>query len=194
EAPAVVTTLLIDRVDAEAAPGTLGRVHGDVGATRQRIGIVSVLREHGDPDAHVDSDRLVIDREGLADSLHDLFRDQHRPRDVGRAPGHYSKLVPTVAGDGARLAQHAPHPLGNLLQQTVTGLVAEAVVHALEAVEVHQQQRARFHLALAGADRFFQALAEEGPVGQARQGIVERLELECLGFRFAFGDIAQAAY
>ena len=72
--------------------------------------------------------------------------------------------------------------------------MTQRVIHAFEPVEVHQQQRARFHLALAGADRFFQALAEEGPVGQARQGIVERLELECLGFRFAFGDIAQAAY
>ena len=193
QAPAVVTALLVDRIDAEATSGTLGRVHGDVSATRQRIGVVGMLREDGDPNTHVDRDRLVVDRDRLADGLHDFFRDQHRPRDIRRAPGHHGKLVSTVAGNGIRLAQHAPHSVAHLSQETVTHLVAEAVIHALESVEVHEEERARFHLALAGTNRFFQAFAEKRAVGEPRQRIVKRLILERLGFGFAFGDVAQAA-
>ena len=131
-----------------------------------------MLREDGDPDAHADGDRLLVDGERLVDGLQDLFRDQHRPRNIGRAPGHNRKLVATVTGNGVGFTQNAPHALADLLQKPVTRFVAETVVDALEPIEVHEQHRTRFHLSLAGADRLFQPLAEKGAVGKPGQRIV----------------------
>src|ERR1700732_1592114 len=58
QACAILTALLVDRIDAEATTGALGRVHRDIRSANQRVGIVGMLREDGDADAHVHDDGL----------------------------------------------------------------------------------------------------------------------------------------
>ena len=152
-----------------------------------------MLGEGRDPDAQVDRDGLLVDDERLIHGIKDLFRDQHRAGHIGRAPGHDGKLVAAIAGYRVRLAQHATHALAHLLQQPVTGLVAEAVVYTLEPVQVHQEDRTRFHLALAGTDGFLEPLLKERSVGQPGQRIVERLVLQRFGLRLPLRHVAKAS-
>ena len=53
--------------------------------------------------------------------------------------------------------------------------MAERVVDLLEAVEVHQQHGELRAVALGGADRALDAMAEVGAVRQAGEVVVERL-------------------
>ena len=152
-----------------------------------------MLGEDRDADAQVDVDRLLVDAEGLVDRLQDLLGDQRGPRYIGRAPGQHREFVAAVAGDGIGFPQHGPHALAHLLEQAIARLVAEAVVDALEAIEVHQQYGAGLHLALARPDGLFQPLAKEGSVWQPCQRIVQRTILERLGLGLALGYVAQAA-
>ena len=71
--------------------------------------------------------------------------------------------------------------------------MAEAVVHTLEPVQVHQQDRTRFHLALARPDRLLQPLLKERSVGQPGQRIVQRLVLQRFGLRLALRYVAKAS-
>ena len=49
------------------------------------------------------------------------------------------ELVAAEAGDGVRGAQALLHALGHLRQEPVAGGVSEAVIDALEVVEIHEQ-------------------------------------------------------
>src|SRR5207237_4845166 len=113
-AAVVVTALLVDRVDTEAAARTLGGVHRDIRPAHQGIGVVGVLRKDRDADADVDVDRLVVDGEWGIDGLQELFRDHDGSRHIRRAPGDYRKLVAAIAGDRVGLAKHAAPPLSDL--------------------------------------------------------------------------------
>src|ERR1700737_2068388 len=53
QACAILTALLVDRIDAESTAGPLCRVHRDICPANQRIGIVGMWREEGDPAPHV---------------------------------------------------------------------------------------------------------------------------------------------
>jgi hypothetical protein len=71
-------------------------------------------------------------------------------------------------------------------------VVVEPVVDLLEAVEVEQQDRQR----LVGPDRLAdllaEAVAEQHPVGQVGQVVVQRAVLEGVVVRLALGVVAQA--
>ena len=77
------------------------------------------------------------------------------------------------------------------LQQRVAGAVADAVVDALELVEID----AHHGESLAGggrfAARFLQQLQQVLPVRQLRQRIEERQLANAIGGAMAFGDVAQ---
>src|SRR2546426_12501728 len=53
--------------------------------------------------------------------------------------------------------------------------MAERVIDLLEAVEVDQEDRAEYSLALRLAQRLLYAVIEQDAIGQVRQGIVEGL-------------------
>src|SRR5881275_2894910 len=108
-----------------------------------------------DADAAVDVDRLVVDGEGCVHRLEELFRDHDGARHIRRAPGDHRKLVAAVSGDRVGLAKHASHPLSDLLQHPIAGLVAEAVVDAFETVKVEEKHSDGFQLPLARPDRLF---------------------------------------
>ena len=81
-------------------------------------------------------------------------------------------------------------PLRDGEQHGVARSVAEAVIDQLEFVQVHEQDRERGPLASRPGHGMPDALHEQRPVGQIRDGIVERLVRELLLERFAFAHIA----
>src|SRR5690606_21330931 len=72
-------------------------------------------------------------------------------------------------------------------QQLVTGLVAEAVVDALEVVDIHQQQALRL-LGIA-REALFQAADERGTVAQVGQIVGIGQALDALLRQLGFGDV-----
>ena len=67
--------------------------------------------------------------------------------------------------------------------------MAEAVVHGLEPVEIEEQHRGRPTAALGAAQRVGHPVDEQGPVGDARQRIMERLAGEFGLQVLTFGDV-----
>src|SRR5256885_181788 len=131
--------------------------------------------------------------EGCDHRLEELFRDHDGGRPIGRAQGDHRKLGAAVSGDRVGLAKHASHPLSDLLQHPIAGLVAEAVVDAFETVKVEEKHSDGFQLPLTRPDRLFEPLPQECPIGHPGQRIVERPVLQRLGLGLAVGDVPQAA-
>ena len=97
--------------------------------------------------------------DGVALALHVLDQDR--------------ELVAAQARDEVGRAQHRLQPARQVHQQLVAGLVAEAVVDQLEAVEVEEHHReALLRMALHARDRAHQLLVEVGAVRQLREAVV----------------------
>ena len=74
-----------------------------------------------------------------------------------------------------RTVGHGPHRAGREApEHLVTAGVAVAIVHFLEAIEIHQQERGQRLLRARGLQCFFQPLEEQHPVRQIRQNVVLR--------------------
>jgi hypothetical protein len=58
--------------------------------------------------------------------------------------------------------------------------VTEAIIHGLEVVEIQEQDRDHGSRSGAARQRVLDAVAEEGPVGQTREPVVERLVADLL--------------
>ena len=84
------------------------------------------------------------------------------------------ELVAAVAGDRVAWSEHPLHTLGDLDQDRVTRLVAEAVVDPFEAIEVEKQERDRRGSPPRSADGHIEAIEKQGAVRQAGERIVER--------------------
>ena len=100
------------------------------------------------------------------------------------------ELVPAKAGHGVRCAHPLVQPRGHLAQQLVAGGVPERVVHGLEVVEVHEQDGDPAPVAAGPRHGVAHAVLEQGPVGQRREGIVERLVAQLVLEDRAFTDVA----
>ena len=87
-------------------------------------------------------------------------------------------------------ALHALEPAGELLEHPIAGVVSKRVVHLLEAVEVEQQHRERRPRALRTRKRLVDPVAEQRPVGEAREAVLERLPRQLLLELNALGHIA----
>ena len=79
---------------------------------------------------------------------------------------------------------------GDLLEQLIARVVAERVVHLLEPVEIDEQHRERLAGARRAGQRLVEPVAEERPVGETRQAVVEGLVHELLFEPDALGDVA----
>ena len=111
--------------------------------------------------------------------------DGHRELVVGESrQRHGHRAVALELQEGAEAQRHG-------LQQRVAGAVADAVVDALEVVEVD----AHHGETLAGgggfAARFFQQLQQVLPVRQLGQRIEERQLADAIRGAMALGDVAQ---
>ena len=127
-----------------------------------------------------------IDRE-LAIAEHE--RNRHR---LDQTPRHglglrlccaveqQRELVAAQPRQRVRGAHHLVEAARDSAQQLVSHVVAERVVHLLEAVEVHEQHGQHLLRAHRAREGLVKAVAEQRPVGEPGEAVVEGLARELL--------------
>ena len=108
----------------------------------------------------------------------------------GEALGEVEELVAAEAAQRVRGARHLLEAPGDRPQQLVAREVAEGVVHALEVVEVDQQDGADAAVARDARVGLVEPVLEERPVGQAGQGVVQGAVRELGREGALLGDVA----
>ena len=158
------------RVDLAARVGLLSRVHGDVGAPEQRVGIIAIAREAGDSDAHPHLERHLVHLDGLLDACHQATRDRlELIRVAGVLTRKHRELVAAEPRHEPLGSDHLPQPRSEIAQHLIAEVVAERVVDLLEAVEVEQHHAERLARPSRGRDPFVEPRAEPLAVGEAGQ-------------------------
>ena len=104
---------------------------------------------------------------------------------VGEVFAHDDELVAAQAGDGVLPTDGRGEPLADFDEELVAGVVPEAVVHDLEAVEVDEQDREHRVTVAEAGERVMQAIDHQGAVRQPRQVVVQCHETESMGLRGA---------
>ena len=135
-----------------------------------------MLGEQRDADTGVDVQRDVGDLERALER-HPQAQTGRARRGLVAGRQHDGKLVAAEARQHVVGAQQLRQPRPDLLQDLVTGVMAQGVVELLEAVEVDQQQRELPTVLVRGTDSGMKALHEVPSIGEARQVIGERLLL-----------------
>ena len=105
----------------------------------------------------------------------------------------HHELVAAQARHDVAGAQALLQALGHFAQQRVAGLVAEAVVDELEAVEVDEQHRKLALVATRQREHVVEQLAEHHAVGQPGQAVVRGQVLNALLGLLARRDVARHA-
>ena len=82
------------------------------------------------------------------------------------------EFVTTQAGKGILVANRGLEPSPHGLEQLVAQAMAQAVVDALEVVQVDEEQPQEQALAPGDAQGMLQAQAQQGAVGQVGKGVV----------------------
>ena len=154
---------------------TLGEVHRDVRLTHQRLGVG--IAGHAQADAHAGPhhQRAAIGLEGLGDGCQHAFGDAARDAHVRAVLDEHRELVAAQARGRVAAAQGGADATGDGHQQLVAGVVAQRVVDRLEVVEVHEQH---CHALAALGQGMRQAIAEQRPVGEPGERVVQGLSLE----------------
>ena len=102
-----------------------------------------------------------------------------------------AELVVAQARDRVLAADAGPQPVGHDRQRRFTGLVAEAVVEAVEALHVAVHDGHRGVVSFGLQQRVLHTVDEQRPVRQARERVVKGLVAQ-LGFQgVTLGDIAR---
>ena len=99
------------------------------------------------------------------------------------------ELVTAEPRDGIRGPDAGVEPYGHLAKEVVSRRVAQRVVHRLEVVEVHEQNRETAPVAMDARDRVAHPVLEQRPVGKAGEGVVEGLVAQPVLKRLAFAHI-----
>ena len=147
----------------------------------------------GDPDACADHELAARDPDRLREDV------QQPPRNSGgmrlvRPVQQQGKLVAAQPRKRVARPAHLREPLRNRLEELVAGIVAEAVVHLLEPVEVDEQNGERAARAGRAGERLLQAVAEECAVGQHGETVVEGLPRELFLQANALGDVPRVQH
>ena len=118
---------------------------------------------------------LVAHVVGLAQHVEHPLCDELRSDVERRAVQQDDELVAGEARGGVALADHPLQSSGDDPEELVPGGVAEPVVDVLEAVDVDVQGRDRHLRASCPREHLLGPVEREGPVGQPRQRVVQRL-------------------
>ena len=168
----------------------LGPVHGHVRVAQDVLGLLVLRRSHRHPDARAGLDALPANLEGLPHHLVHAVRHPHRVRRSAHVVEPHGELVAAVPREGIAFAQAGLQPPSDLLQELIAGLVAEGVVHHLEAVDVDEQHREAVILVAPGAiERVAQQIEEQRPVRQPGERVVPGVVRHPLHQRAVAGDV-----
>ncbi len=150
----------------------LALIQRQIGAVHEFDGIAGPCLPGRNPDRPAHVDHVLADRHRGVEHGGDLLRRRGNLGLVGRGKQH-CKFVTAKARAQCRGGSVPRQPVRHRPQQYVAGAMTEPVVHRLEPVEVHHDDRGVEPLA-GGALRLAQPGQEGAPVSQAGQLIVER--------------------
>jgi hypothetical protein len=168
-----------DLVEHRPAPaaGLLGAVHGGVGIADQVGGVGVRAGGQRDADAAADEGVAVLERERLRQRLEQALRDGDRVVRAADVLADEDELVAAEAGGHLVAADGRAQALGDRQQEAVAGVVAEAVVDDLEAVEVDEQDGDAAAASAGPVERALQAVHQQQPAREAGQRVAQELEL-----------------
>jgi hypothetical protein len=121
-------------------------------------------------------------RKGLGGGAHQVFRHQRGGVDGLGVGQDHGELVAADPGDDVGGAQRLAQPFADGLQHDIAGLMAEAVIDLLEAIDVDEQQGRTAAFPGMALQRLRQPEFEGMAVGQPGDAVVERHALD-LAFR-----------
>ena len=174
--------------DGAVPPGAaLGDVHLGVGGVQQRVG-GGVAPARGDPDRDPDRDLRGTDLERLG---HQLVESGSQRGDFPAIePGtHEHELVAAESTEPVLFSDRPASARRHLHQQFVPDVVAESVVHRLEAVEVEEQDRERTPSGSGGRQLLLDEPNGRPAVGESRQHVAFGQTGEVVGQQLAGGDV-----
>ena len=131
--------------------------------------------DHGNADAGADDDGVAADRVGRAQRRDHAACDFMQRGVVGGGRGDHREFVAAEPCHEVVAAHHARQPQRDIADQLVADRMAERIVDVLEVVEVDvEHRRRRQQGALDVGDRGLEPVAEEVPVRQPAQRVVQR--------------------
>ena len=162
------------------APRHFGPAHREIGVAHQPVSGAAIGRKHADAHRRPQLVRLRMDHERVAHRLQQLFGDARgvAGRIDGRQQDH--ELVAAETRHHVLVAHAVADAAAGLLQRRVAARQARRVVDMLELVEVDEQQREAAGFAQRAADFLGQPVLQIAPVGQGRDFIVVRLQVQLL--------------
>ncbi len=98
-----------------------------------------------------------------------IFRAASSARFDVRGRQQHRELVAAQSGHRVGRPQSAAQPHRHFLQHLIAGVVAERVVHFLEAVEIDQQHGEAALVTMRSQDSLLQPVLEQRPIGQVGQ-------------------------
>ena len=172
----------------------LGLVHRGVGELQQVARHLAVVGVEADADGGRDHHFLpIVEFQRFLERGNDLFRHALGLGAVGDVLQHHGELVAAEAGDRIAFAHDLAQAPAGRLEHAVAGGVPHRVVDVLEAVEVEEQHRHPPRAASRADDRVADALAQQGTVGQAGEGVVIGEVAQLLLGALAVGDVGSDA-
>ena len=157
----------VEQLEARAAE-VLRAVHRGVGIAQDFVGQVMAVVADRNADARREYKFGFAQREGLGHRGEDALRDLHSGRRERHVFQQDRELVAGQPCDHVLVAHAGEQPARDFLQDGVADEMAEVVADDLEAVHVHEQQRAAsFEVAPDEAEHAFEAIAQIAAIGQA---------------------------
>ncbi len=187
--------LLVEQGPAPT-PGGLGLVHGDAGVAHDLLGAAAQALQEDDADAGDEPQPQPVDLHRDEHGLQDAFGRGAHGVEVGQVRADEDELVAAGPGHHVPGAHGAGQAAGDLDEDGVPGLRAQAVVDGLEVVEVdHEDPDVG---ALAGrtarqGQQVGQPFQQCEAVGQTRQQVVLGLVGQPVLAREAVGDVLDRA-
>ncbi len=160
-------------------------------ALRTRSDEVSSSPAIADADAGGREHLAAVERERVAQRVHDALHHGDRARIVLRVLEQHRELVAAQPRDGVGRAHAREQPLRGDREQPVAHPVAQAVVHRLEVVDVEEDQRELLLVAPRERERVRHPVEEERAIRETGELIVERLVRELRLQRLAVAHVAR---
>jgi hypothetical protein len=158
-----------------ATAAVLRSVHGHVGTAEQVLRELVRRGAQRDADAGGGEELEPADADRCRQRPLDPLGHARRVARVGDALEEQRELVAAEPGYHVAAADALLEPAGDRDEQLVAGVMADAVVHHLEVVEVDEEHGKELGRVAPGAlNGLAQPLREEGPVGQPGERVVLR--------------------
>jgi hypothetical protein len=170
-------------------PQALGVVHRRIGIAGQAVGIAGIGGIQGDADTGADHHVVTGEIQRRGNPVEDGLGHLGGADGVVQAFQDHGEFVAAESRYGVCGTHAGAQTTGDLLEHGIADGVPQAVVDGLEVIQIDEHQAELTLVTRCLGHGMFQAVAEQGPVGQTGEDIVMRQELHPLLVLHALGDV-----